>query len=141
VDLPTFGSPTIPTFIRLSYQTLEKHPVFSGLQVPCAPPRMRHGAVLGCGRWTRGGVLKKAGIRAGLSVVVIVLETGLLYVLSPTESGTVPDFRDAGLEVGEAYPVEEDTGWNESRVPKTHQEGTSFEIPSLGEGARGRVLV
>jgi hypothetical protein len=53
----------------------------------------------------------------------------------------VQDLRDARLEVGESYPVEEDTGWNESRVPKTHQEGTGFEIPSLGEGARGRALV
>lgn len=61
-------------------------------------------------------------------------------MLSPTESEIVQDFRDARLEVGESYPAEEDTGWNESRVPKTHQEGTSFEIPSLGEGARGRVL-
>jgi hypothetical protein len=26
-------------------------------------------------------------------------------------------------------------------VPKTHEEGTSFEIPSLGEGARRQVLV
>ena len=85
--------------------------------------------------------MKKAGIRAGLSVVVFVLVTGLQYVLSPTESEIVQDLRDTHLEVGESYPVEEDTGWNESRVPKTHQEGTSFEIPSLGEGARRRVLV
>jgi len=85
--------------------------------------------------------LKKAGIRAGLSVVVFVLVTGLQYVLSPTESESVQDLRDTRLEVGESYPVEEDTGWNESRVPKTHEEGTSFEIPSLGEGARRRVLV
>jgi hypothetical protein len=85
--------------------------------------------------------LKKAGIRAGLSVVVFVLVTGRQYVLSPTESEIVQDLRDTRLEVGESYPVEEDTGWNESRVPKTHEERTSFEIPSLGEGARRRVLV
>jgi hypothetical protein len=85
--------------------------------------------------------LKKAGIRAGLSVVVFVLVTGRQYVLSPTEFEIVQDLRDTRLEVGESYPVEEDTGWNESRVPKTHEERTSFEIPSLGEGARRRVLV
>lgn len=62
-------------------------------------------------------------------------------MLSPTESEIVQDLRDTRLEVGESYPVEEDTGWNESRVPKTHEERTSFEIPSLGEGARRRVLV
>ncbi len=85
--------------------------------------------------------MKKAGIRAGLSVVVFVLVTGRQYVLSPTESEIVQDLRDTRLEVGESYPVEEDTGWNESRVSKTHEERTSFEIPSLGEGARRRVLV
>ena len=85
--------------------------------------------------------MKKAGIRAGLSVVVFVLVTGRQYVLSPTESEIVQDLRDTRLEVGESYPVEEDTGWNESRVPKTHEERTSFEIPSLGEGARRQVLV
>ena len=61
-------------------------------------------------------------------------------MLSPTESEIVQDLRDDRLEVGESYPVEEDTGWNDSWVPKTHQEDTSFEIPSLGEGVRGRVL-
>jgi len=67
-----------------------------------------------------------------------------LVIVSSTE--VIQAFRQAGLEVGESYPVEQQPGWEESSVPKTYEEGTYFGIPSLGrdssgEGRGGRVLV
>ncbi len=53
----------------------------------------------------------------------------------------VQAFKNAGLEVGESYPVEEEPGWSQNQVPKTYLGATRFEIPSLGAGAGGRVFV
>jgi len=53
----------------------------------------------------------------------------------------VQAFRDAGLEVGESYPVEQEPGWDELPVPRTYEEATRFLIPSPGADAGGRVFV
>ncbi len=53
----------------------------------------------------------------------------------------VQAFREAGLEVGESYPVEQEPGWEELPVPKTYEEATRFEILSIGEDSGGRVFV
>jgi hypothetical protein len=51
-------------------------------------------------------------------------------------------FENAGLEVGETYPVEEEPGWDENLLPKSYAQAVRFRIPSLGEGdAGGRVFV
>lgn len=50
-------------------------------------------------------------------------------------------FQDAGLEVGEVYPVDEEPDWQAKPVPKTYAEATRFTIPSLGEDYGGRVFV
>jgi uncharacterized membrane protein (UPF0127 family) len=59
----------------------------------------------------------------------------------PSSTGIVQAFRDAGLEIGESYPVEQEPGWDERVVPRTYEEATRFTIPSLGEDAGGRVFV
>jgi hypothetical protein len=46
-------------------------------------------------------------------------------------------FQNAGLEVGETYPVEEEPGWDETRVPKTYAQALRFTIPSLGVPEEG----
>ncbi len=53
----------------------------------------------------------------------------------------VQAFREAGLEVGESYPVEQEPGWEELPVPKTYEEATRFEILSIGEDSGGRIFV
>jgi hypothetical protein len=50
-------------------------------------------------------------------------------------------FQNAGLEVGETYPVEEEPGWDENLLPKNYAQAVRFRIPSLGEDAGGRVFV
>ncbi len=59
----------------------------------------------------------------------------------PSSAEVVQAFRDAGLEVGGSFPVEQDPGWSTTPVPKTYKEATRFEIPSMGEDAGGRVFV
>jgi uncharacterized membrane protein (UPF0127 family) len=59
----------------------------------------------------------------------------------PSSTEVVQAFRDAGLEIGESYPVEQEPGWDEKPVPRTYEEATRFTIPSLGEDAGGRVFV
>jgi uncharacterized protein len=59
----------------------------------------------------------------------------------PDSTVVVQAFRDAGLEVGESYPVEQGPGWDELPVPRTYEEATRFLIPSLGADAGGRVFV
>jgi uncharacterized protein len=59
----------------------------------------------------------------------------------PGSAEVVQAFRDAGLEVGESYPVEQEPGWEERPVPGTYGEATRFVIPSLGADAGGRVFV
>ena len=59
----------------------------------------------------------------------------------PDSTVVVQAFRDAGLEVGESYPVEQEPGWDELPVPRTYEEATRFLIPSLEADAGGRVFV
>ena len=59
----------------------------------------------------------------------------------PGSADVVQAFRDAGLEVGESYPVEQEPGWDERPVPRTYEEATRFLVPSLGADAGGRVFV
>jgi hypothetical protein len=61
----------------------------------------------------------------------------------PSSEEVVEAFREDGLEVGEVYPIEKQEGPSpgvRSRLPGTYEEGTRFEIPSLGEDATGRDL-
>ena len=58
-----------------------------------------------------------------------------------SSADVVQAFREAGLEVGESYPVEQEPGWEELPVPKTYEEATRFEILSIGEDSGGRVFV
>ena len=46
-------------------------------------------------------------------------------------------FQNAGLEVGETYPVEEEPGWDETQVPKRYAQALRFTIPSLGVPPEG----
>ena len=55
--------------------------------------------------------------------------------LSPDE--VIQAFENAGLEVGETYPVEQEPGWDENRVPKTYAQAVRFTIPSLGVPEEG----
>ena len=59
----------------------------------------------------------------------------------PGSAEMVQAFRDAGLEVGESYPVEHEPGWDQIPVPRTYEEATRFLVPSLGAEAGGRVFV
>ncbi len=58
-----------------------------------------------------------------------------------SSADVVQAFREAGLEVGESYPVEQEPGWDKLPVPKTYEEASRFEILPLGEDAGGRVFV
>jgi hypothetical protein len=55
--------------------------------------------------------------------------------LSPDE--VIQAFENAGLEVGETYPVEQEPGWDENGVPKTYAQAARFTIPSLGVPEEG----
>ena len=46
-------------------------------------------------------------------------------------------FQNAGLEVGETYPVEEEPGWDETQIPKSYAQALRFTIPSLGVPEEG----
>ena len=59
----------------------------------------------------------------------------------PGSVEVVQAFRNAGLEVGESYPVEQEPGWEERPVPRTYEEATRFLVPSLGADAGGRVFI
>ncbi len=56
---------------------------------------------------------------------------------TPTSEEVVQAFKDAGLEVRNAHPLEEDPDWGTGMVPKTEKEGTRFEIPSGEENTPG----
>ena len=55
--------------------------------------------------------------------------------LNPYE--VIQAFENAGLEVGETYPVEQEPGWDATRVPKTYAQAARFTIPSLGVPEEG----
>lgn len=56
---------------------------------------------------------------------------------TPEPGEVIQAFQNAGLEVGETYPVEEEPGWDETRVPKTYAQAARFTIPSLGVPPEG----
>ena len=51
---------------------------------------------------------------------------------TPEPGEVIQAFQNAGLEVGETYPVEQEPGWDANRVPKTYAQAARFTIPSLG---------
>jgi uncharacterized protein len=59
----------------------------------------------------------------------------------PSSAEVIQAFRDAGLEIGRSYPVEQEPDWDQRPVPNTYEEASRFEIPSVGEDAGGRVFV
>ncbi|MBV9452741.1 MAG: DUF192 domain-containing protein, partial [Rubrobacter sp.] len=61
--------------------------------------------------------------------------------VTPSAAEVIQAFDEAGLEVGNVFPVEQEPGWDQKPVPKTYEEAARFEIPSLGEGYGGRVYV
>jgi len=84
-----------------------------------------------------------------LGIIAIVCIVGLVVIVggrfvglgTPSSEDIVLAFEEQGLEVGDYYPVEQELDWNKSVVPKTYEEGTRFEIPSLGKDSGGRVFV
>jgi hypothetical protein len=92
-------------------------------------------------------VERSAALALGLIAVACVV--GLFVIVggrflslgTPSSEDVVLAFQDEGLEVGDFYPVEQEPEWNRSPVPKTYEEGTRFEIPSLGRDSGGRVFV
>jgi uncharacterized membrane protein (UPF0127 family) len=78
----------------------------------------------------------------GIEVGNVVELPGLPGSLgTPSSAEMVQAFRNAGLEVGESYPVEHEPNWEEKPIPKNHTEATRFLIPSLEGDAGGRVFV
>ncbi len=80
------------------------------------------------------GFFARHGIEVGN---MVRLPQGLDSTSPGSSAHIVQAFREAGLEVGESYPVEEEPGWEQKPVPKTYEEATRFEIPSLGEDTDG----
>jgi hypothetical protein len=84
------------------------------------------------------GFFRNHGIEVGNGVQ---LPQQVTSAKQPSSAEVVQAFKNARLEVGESYPVEQEPGWNQNQVPKTYLGATRFEIPSLGAGAGGRVFV
>ena len=84
------------------------------------------------------GFLLNRAIGVG-DVVELPGRPGFLGTPDPEE--VVQTFADAGLEMGEVYPVEEEPGWQETRIPKSYTRAARFRIPSLEGDAGGRVFV
>ena len=59
------------------------------------------------------------------------------FASPPSSAEVVQAFRDAELEVGESYPVEQEPGWEQRPVPRTYEEAMRFLVPSLGADAEG----
>jgi hypothetical protein len=94
----------------------------------------------------------RTGLRVLLGLLFLVVLLAVIWFVTlpalrpawtdqPSSEEVVQAFRDRGLEVGKSYPVEQEPGWDERPVPKTYEEATRFEIPSLGEDSGGRVFV
>jgi hypothetical protein len=73
--------------------------------------------------------------------VGIWIRDTLWYWDAPSSEEVVLAYQEEGLEVGSFYPIEADPGFSTSAVPKVYEEGTRFEIPSLGPDQGGRVFV
>ena len=99
-------------------------------------------------------ILIGCGAALALGVVlVVVLFVGVIIGSSGSKQGSSPPdssgavsssaeviqaFEEAGLEVGQPYPVDEDPNWTSNMVPKTYEEGTHFDAT---EDQGGQVLV
>ena|SRR5918999_1565369 len=79
----------------------------------------------------------------GAVIVLVVAGAWATGVFSgpPSTMYIVAAFRDNDLPVGDSYPVEDLAGWNSSPIPKTHEQGTHFDIPGHGKGYGGQVFV
>ena len=84
------------------------------------------------------GFFREHGVEVGDTVE---LPRGITSAVTPSAAEVIQAFDDAGLEVGNAYPVEQEPGWDQKPVPKTYEEAVRFEIPSLGADSGGRVYV
>lgn len=84
------------------------------------------------------GFFANRGIGVG-DVAELPGRPGLLGTLGP--EAVIDTFLDAGLEVGETYPVEEEPDWQETRIPKSYAAALRFRIPSLEGDAGGRIFV
>lgn len=84
------------------------------------------------------GFFREHGVEVGNMVELPELPS---VASPPSSTEVVQAFRDAGLEIGESYPVEQEPGWDEKPVPRTYEEATRFTVPSLGADAGGRVFV
>jgi uncharacterized membrane protein (UPF0127 family) len=60
---------------------------------------------------------------------------------TPGTDEVVQAFQNAGLEVGDTYPVEEEPGWQETQIPKSYAQAVRFKTPSLEGDAGGRIFV
>ena len=96
-------------------------------------------------RGQRGALRVGADMLLLATLGVIVLISLVIAVLfkSPSSEDVVEAFRMAGLEVGEAYPIEKAEGPSpgiSSKLPGTYEEGMRFEISSLGKDSADREL-
>jgi hypothetical protein len=92
-------------------------------------------------RFRVGAILMTASFLLAPAVILVLVVTWLLR--GPSSEEVVEAFREEGLEVDEAYPVERQEGASpgvRSRLPGTYEEGTRFVIPSLGRDPAGREL-
>ena len=88
-------------------------------------------------------IARVAGMALIAGVILALLDISLAapVLFTPSSDELVEAFRGADLEVGKSYPVRREPGWEESSVADSFEEGTRFEIPSLGRDAGGRVFV
>ena len=75
-----------------------------------------------------------------LATIVLVATGACSGFGTPSSQDVVDAFEEEGLEVGKSYPLEEDEGWQAFEHPTNYEDGTRFEIPSLGRDAGGRVF-
>ena len=90
--------------------------------------------------------MERGAIIAATIIVLAILVWGLVFLLRgglgpPSSAEVVAAFEDAGLAVGQSYPLEQEPGYKNSPLPKAYEEGTRFEIPYLGKNEGGRVFV
>ena len=97
--------------------------------------RLGGGNVGGMGTRARPALLA-VGVLIALTLVALVVSCSG----TPSSQEVVDAFEEEGLEVGKSYPLEEDEGWQAFEHPTNYEDGTRFEIPSLGRGAGGRVF-
>jgi hypothetical protein len=79
---------------------------------------------------------------AGIVIVLVLASLTFWWVLSLLSERTpdqiVEDFREAGLDVGESYPLDEEANPQPSLLPQTYEEAVRFVIPALGVDSEGQ---